>query len=142
MSDPDKKHTETQSLGETSEITDPSAEPPASRPESSITQMFAAFVRQVRPEPSIAAKLTEDHITKSLEMVDSQNEREATDRKDQRAFWGKTQLRVMAGVLTLVALLVFTGNAQLIASHGEYVVIGTVGAFGGYGLGFKKGSES
>lgn len=141
MSDPDKTQGELQRVGDSPDVPEEQKDHTAGRSES-VTQMFAAFIRQFRPESSITAKLTEDHITKSLDMVESQNERVAEDRKDQRKFWGTTQIRIIVGLLALVSLLIFTGNAQLIATLGECVVIGTVGAFGGYGIGVKKGSES
>ena len=92
------------------------------------------------PAGEIASKLTPEHITQTLEMVNAQNERVLEDRKDGR----RTTLRYVgiaaAAVLIAVGMLVFSGNAELLRTVGEWLVPASVGWAGGYGMG-KSGAD-
>lgn len=107
----------------------------------SLTEMAAMWFKRAESSPAgeIASKLTPEHITQSLEMVNAQNERVLDDRKDGR----RTNLRYVgiaaATVLIGVGMLVFSGNAELLRTIGEWLVPAAVGWVGGYGMGKSRG---
>lgn len=108
---------------------------------ASLTEMAAMWFKRAESSPAgeIASKLTTEHITQSLEMVNAQNERVLDDRKDGR----RTNIRYVgiaaATVLIGVGMLVFSGNAELLRAIGEWLVPAAVGWIGGYGMGKSRG---
>lgn len=117
------------------------AEASTSRKTASLTEMAAMWFQRAESSPAgeIASKLTPEHITQTLEMVNAQNERAIEDRKDGR----RTTLRYVgitaATVLIAVGMLVFSGNAELLRTVGEWLVPASVGWAGGYGMGKSRG---
>ena len=118
-----------------------SAEGVPSGKTASLTEMAAMWFKRAESSPAgeIASKLTPEHITQSLDMVNAQNERVLEDRKDGR----RTKLRYVgitaASVLIGVGMLVFSGNAELLRTIGEWLVPAAVGWVGGYGMGKSRG---
>lgn len=123
------------SLPERSEAVEPT-EDQTTRRETKLTEVVAAWVRQqphAGPHPDIASKVTSEHVSKSLEMVDAHDRRVLDDRKDQR----KHSLRQNAVLaLTLVVgigMLVFSGNAPLLSDILQWAIPLAAGAVGGFG---------
>ena len=107
---------------------------------ASLTELFASWVsRSPSPGIDIASKMTPEHLTQSLGMVDAENQRVLDDRNDQRK---TTRYYVTVGALAalgITAMLVFSGNASLMENFLEWVLLLGAGAFGGSG--WVKGKQ-
>lgn len=107
---------------------------------ASLTELFASWVsRSPSPEMDIASKMTPEHLTQSLGMVDAQNQRILDDRNDQRKTVRYYVTVGAAVALGITAMLVFSGNAALMENFLEWVLLLGVGAFGGSG--WAKGKQ-
>lgn len=101
----------------------------------------AAFWQRTQsPLADITRHITEDHIDKSLDITDAQNERVAVDRRESRTFRFRVIVVVAAFLLVLVAVLVFSDNASLLQDVIEWMAAGGVGWAGGYGWAKRRGS--
>lgn len=101
---------------------------------TTLTELFASWVsRSPRPEMDIASKMTPEHLTQSLGMVDAQNRRVADDRTDRRKTNRYLVSVAAATALGITAMLVFSGNAAIMDNFLEWVLLLGVGAFGGSG---------
>ena len=97
----------------------------------------AAFLQRTQsPLADITRHITEDHIDKSLDITDAQNERIAVDRRESRTF----RFRVILVAAALVAVLVFSDNASLLQDVIKWLAAGGVGWAGGYGWAKRSGS--
>lgn len=112
-----------------------------------LTEVVAAWTRQQSSSSQIdfASKITSEHVTKSLEVVDNHDQRVLEDRKDERVDRKdarvkglyRTGMIIVAG-LGIVSLLVFSENAPLIEEGLRWVTLLGAGAFGGYGLAKRR----
>ena len=69
--------------------------------QASLTELFASWVsRSPSPEMGVASKMTPEHLTQSLGMVDAQNQRVLDDRNDQRK---TTRYYITVGAVTASA---------------------------------------
>lgn len=118
--------------------------PPGSSSEkpAGITRLAATWMAHTRSSPfaDVTEKITADHIDKSLDIADAQNERVARDRRDSRAFSFRTTALAFVSALVLVALLVFSDNAALLENLVEWLAAGGVGWAGGYGWASRRRS--
>lgn len=105
------------------------------------TRVAAAFWQRTQsPLADITRHITEDHIDKSLDITDAQNERVAVDRRESRTFRFRVIVVAAAFLLVLVAVLVFSDNASLLQDVIEWMAAGGVGWAGGYGWAKRRGS--
>ena len=119
----------------------------AGRRIAKLTEIVAGWARQQSSSSQMdfASKVTSEHVTKSLEVVDAHDQRVLEDRKDERADRRDARVKglfrigmlILAG-LGIVAMLVFSGNAELIGNALEWITLLGIGAVGGYGYGFTK----
>ena len=116
----------------------------AGRRVAKLTEVVAAWTRQQSSgsQMDFASKVTSEHVSKSLEVVDAHDQRVLEDRKDERADRRDARVKglyrtgmIIAGGLVIVAILVFSGNASLIGDALEWLTLVGVGAVGGYGFG-------
>ena len=107
--------------------------------QATLTELFASWVsRSPSPEMGVASKMTPEHLTQSLGMVDAQNQRVLDDRNDQRK---TTRYYITVGAVTalgITGMLVFSGNASIMENFLEWVLLLGVGAFGGSGWARRK----
>lgn len=112
-----------------------------------LTEVVAAWTRQQSSgsQMDFASKITSEHVTKSLEVVDNHDRRVLEDRKDERVDRRdarvkglyRTGMIIVAG-LGIVSILVFSGNAALIEEGLRWLTLVAAGAFGGYGLAKRR----
>lgn len=85
--------------------------------------------------PEVARNLRPEHIDKALDHAENSHKRLGEDRRDSRRFIFYAFLAGIGLVVSVVALLVFTGNSQILADNMDVVLGFAAGAGGGYGLG-------
>lgn len=92
------------------------------------------------PQFGLPGHITPEHTDKILDNATRQNERIAVDRREVRTFHFR-MVTVAAGfVLALAAILVCSGNADLLRDVIKWMAVGGVGWAGGYGWASGRGS--
>lgn len=92
------------------------------------------------PKFGLPGRITPKHTDKALDNATGQNERIAVDRSEARTFHFR-MVAVAAGfVLALAAILVFSGNADLLRDVIKWMTAGGIGWAGGYGWASGRGS--
>ena len=126
---------------ERSERQEPTEDQP-SRRVTKLTEVVAAWVRQQPPpgpHPDIASKVTSEHVSQSLEMVEAHDRRLLEDRKDQRTHALRQNVIVAAAVVGSIAMLVFSENAPLLSDILRWAVPLAAGVVGGAGWVKRRG---
>ena len=126
---------------ERSERQEPTEDRP-SRRVTKLTEVFAAWVRQQPPpgpHPDIASKVTSEHVSQSLEMVEAHGRRVLEDRKDQRKHSLRQNVILAVTVAGSIAMLVFSGNAPLLGDILQWAVPLAAGVVGGVGWAKRRG---
>ena len=77
--------------------------------------------------------MTPEHLTESLRMADAQNQRVLDDRNDQRRTSRYYFTVGSVGILGIVAMLVFSGNAPIMEKFLEWALLLGAGLVGGFG---------
>lgn len=102
------------------------------------------FMMQIRatslnPNNAIAKKITSDHITKYLDDSATAMKEEYKERRDTKIFQGFALVVLVAFLIVVIVLLKSTPELmeKVICTVGGLLA----GVLGGYGYGFKKGSE-
>lgn len=85
-------------------------------------------------------QLSEDNINKLLENDDKHDERKFKDKKGKRIFI--IILSIFFGLLIIPILFIFKDNTELLKIILPSIISLAVGAFGGYGYGYKKGRDA
>ncbi len=109
---------------------------------ATLTEIVTGWVRQKTPSDAhvdIASKVTSEHVSQSLEMVDAHDRRILEDRKDQRSHSFRQSLVVTIAVVGSVAILVFSGNAALVRDILQWAIPLVAGAVGGFGWAKRRG---
>ena len=88
--------------------------------------------------PEVARNLRPEHIDKALDHADNSHRRLGEDRKDSRRFKFYVFLGGVGLVISIVALLLFTSNSQILQDNLDVVLSFAAGAIGGYGLGSRN----
>ena len=92
--------------------------------QASLTELFASWVsRSPSPEMGVASKMTPEHLTQSLGMVDAQNQRVLDDRNDQRK---TTRYYITVGAVTALGITAIAGLLRQRVDHGELLGVGVV----------------
>lgn len=107
-----------------------------SAPKGNLMELAASFFQASSglPQSEIAQKVTSEHIGQVLAHHEKHDERILVDRRESRKL-----LVILAGMsaatlLILVAILVFSQNADLIQDIVQLIGAGVLGAFGGWGI--------
>lgn len=112
--------------------------PPGSPP--AVVSRFAAALLERSESSPFAEHITSEHIDKSLDITDAQNERVRIDRRETRTHHFRVLIVGVVALLGLVALLVFSDNAGLVQDMLEWLAVGGVGWAGGYGWAKRRTS--
>lgn len=109
----------------------------------SFRQLAAVWFKQsIQPaQPDISDKLTPEHISKSLDLVDAHDARVLKDRRDSRRFSFYAMAIAVFAIIAVIAMFVFTGNAALIEVVIDRLVFVGVGGLGGAGLAILRSSR-
>lgn len=120
---------------------DPQADKPADLPRRhTFTEIFTAWSGQQTsgPHPDIVSKITPEHITKTLELVDNHDQRLADNAKDDRAKTRDKYVITAVGVAVVVLAFIFSGNADQLTDLLQVLIPLVAVGFGGFGWG-KRG---
>ena len=88
--------------------------------------------------PEVARNLRPEHIEKALDHADNSHRRLGEDRKDSRRYKFYAFLAGIVLVISVIALLLFSDNSQILADNLNVVLSFAAGALGGYGLGSRQ----
>lgn len=125
------------------EIVDAGGAESEERPEFISERVFEstfAMLTQSSGESLLAKKIDGEHITQYLDASRENMQKGFQERKENKVFAGVMIVIALAFFLVLISML--KDNETLLEKI-VYAVIGLItGAFGGYGVGFKKGSSN
>lgn len=111
-----------------------SGKPPT---ESQFKALMASFQRGPAPNP-IAKHITADHVDRAFDITEKGMDAMERDRNESRSYGKFMAVLVAAASLLLVGLLVFSGNAALVAEILPVFGGLVVGFAGGFGYGKSR----
>lgn len=105
--------------------------------ESVVEAALTMWSQGASPDSEIAKHIRPEHIERALDHADSAHQRISDDRKDSRRWKFVAFVVACVFCLSVVALLLFSGNSAILDEHLDAVLGFVAGIAGGYGLGKK-----
>lgn len=95
--------------------------------------------QRTSPQAELMRTLTPDNIDQFIKAQDASDERHVRDRKDNR--WFIFAVLIACFVMLIAVILILKNSPDLLEIVLTAIVSLSAGAFGGYGVGYRKGSS-